>query len=95
VIVTMAVLDPPLRPPTPAASAEEAAAIAAAIERFTHDTAPAVVGRGEVLDGWTRAAMLEGVMRDRSGIGGTATDPTVQAVCPGGHVDVPHPWINP
>ncbi len=51
----------------PAATAEEAAAIAAAIERFAHDTAPPVSGAAEVLDPWTRAAMLEGVMREEHG----------------------------
>jgi hypothetical protein len=51
----------------PSATDEEAAAIAAAIERFTHDTAPAPMGDGEVLDPWTRAAMLEGVMREEHG----------------------------
>ncbi len=46
------------------ASLEEAAAIAAAIERFAHDTAPAR-GKGEGrLDPWTRAALLEGVSRE-------------------------------
>jgi len=72
----------------PAATAEEAAAIAAAIERFAHDTAPPPATGGEAADSWTRAAMLEGVMRDRSAIWGTA-------VAGGGHGDVPHPWINP
>lgn len=48
----------------PCATDEEAAAIVAAIERFTHDTAPAPAGAGEAMDPWTRAAMLEGVMRE-------------------------------
>jgi hypothetical protein len=46
------------------ASAEEAAAIAAALARFAQDTAPA---RGEAAgrrDGWARAALLEGVSRE-------------------------------
>lgn len=64
----------------PSATDEEAVAIAAAIERFTHDTSPAPADSGEGLDPWTRAAMLEGVSRDRSEIGQ--------------HGDVPHPWIN-
>jgi hypothetical protein len=76
------VLDPRMTTLAPAATAEEAAAVAAAIERFTHDTAPATAGGGETLDPWTRAAMLEGVMRGRSEIGGTAADPAVQAGCP-------------
>jgi hypothetical protein len=46
------------------ATPEEAAAIAAAIERFTHDTALPAAGGGEVSDPWTRAARLEGVMRE-------------------------------
>jgi hypothetical protein len=48
----------------PSATEEQAAAIAAAIERFTHDTAPAQIGAGETLDPWTRTAMLEGVRRE-------------------------------
>jgi hypothetical protein len=63
------------------AGAEEAAAIAAAIERFTHDTAPLPAEQSEPLDPWTRAAMLEGVTRGRAEIGQ--------------HGNVPHPWINP
>jgi hypothetical protein len=47
----------------PSATDEEAAAIAAAIERFTHDTAPAPMSGGEALDPWMRAAILEGVTR--------------------------------
>jgi hypothetical protein len=48
----------------PSATPEEAAAIVAALERFTHDTAPPSAGGGEVPDPWTRAARLEGVMRE-------------------------------
>jgi hypothetical protein len=45
-----------------AATPEEAAAIAAAIERFRHETAPApALARSP--DTWTRVAMLEGVSR--------------------------------
>jgi hypothetical protein len=51
----------------PSATDEEAAAIAAAIERFTHDTAPLPVDGGESLDPWTHAAMLEGVSREERG----------------------------
>jgi hypothetical protein len=47
---------------TSSISAEEAAAIAAAIERFAQETAP-VPAPAEDLDPWTRAAMLEGVSR--------------------------------
>jgi hypothetical protein len=56
-------LDPRMTTLAPTATAEEAAAIAAAIERFAHDTAPPPAAGGEVSDPWTRAAMLEGVMR--------------------------------
>ena len=47
---------------SPAASAEEAAAIVAAIERFMRSTAPAAAG-GEPPEPWRRAAILEGVSR--------------------------------
>jgi hypothetical protein len=52
-----------------APSPEEAAAIAAAIERFALDTAAAAArgasaGSGAGPDAWTRAALLEGVARD-------------------------------
>jgi hypothetical protein len=46
------------------ASAEEAAAIVAAIERFLRDTAPASASaQSEPEDRWRRAALLEGVRR--------------------------------
>jgi hypothetical protein len=45
--------------PTP--NEDEAAAIAAAIERFLADTAPAGGGAGDSLGPWQRAALLEGV----------------------------------
>ena len=56
------------RPPRPAielvaptATPEEAAAIAAALERFLHDTAP-VIEAGDVrISPWARAALSEGV----------------------------------
>jgi hypothetical protein len=44
----------------PAASPQQTAAIAAALERFLHDTAPAA-GRGEPPSPWARAALAEGV----------------------------------
>ena len=44
----------------PAAGPEQAAAIAAALERFLHDTAPAIVPRAPA-SGWARAAIAEGV----------------------------------
>ena len=46
------------------ASPEEAAAIAAAIEQFLRDTAPAPAAESEPAGGWLRAAMLEGVGAD-------------------------------
>jgi hypothetical protein len=45
----------------PAATPEEAAAIAAALERFLHDTAPAVAPAREAMSGWERAALAEGL----------------------------------
>jgi hypothetical protein len=45
----------------PAASPEEAAAIAAALERFLHDTAPVIAPAGERMSGWERAALAEAV----------------------------------
>jgi hypothetical protein len=42
------------------ASPEEAAAIAAAIEQFMRDTAPAPVAGGPPVAPWARAALLEG-----------------------------------
>lgn len=56
------------RPPRPAlevvapgAGPEEAAAIAAALERFLADTAPALVTDTPATDPWTRSAILEAV----------------------------------
>ncbi len=46
-----------------AASPVEAAAIAAAIERFLADTTPPPAPTPAGQDGWTVAAMLEGVSR--------------------------------
>jgi hypothetical protein len=48
----------------PAASPEEAAAIAAALERFLHDTAPVIESRSERMSPWARAALAEGVGSD-------------------------------
>jgi len=42
-------------------SAEESAAIAAAIERFQAEMAPAEMADGEVVGPWQRAALVEGV----------------------------------
>jgi hypothetical protein len=47
-----------------AASPEQAAAIAAAIERFMRATAPPATQSEERPDPWVRAAMLEGVTRE-------------------------------
>lgn len=46
---------------TPAASAEEAAAVTAAIEQFLAETAPAAAPSAAAIDPWQRAALLEGV----------------------------------
>jgi hypothetical protein len=45
-------------------SPAQAAAIAAAIERFQRATAPPATPSDESLDPWIRAAILEGVARD-------------------------------
>jgi hypothetical protein len=45
----------------PSPSANEAAAIAAAIQRFEAETTPAEVGDGETVSPWQRAALVEGV----------------------------------
>jgi hypothetical protein len=42
-------------------SDEEAVAIAAAVERFVAETAPAPGGEEETVGPWQRAALLEGV----------------------------------
>jgi len=48
----------------PGASPEEAAAVVAALERFMRATAPASGPAREELDGWVRAARIEGVSRE-------------------------------
>jgi hypothetical protein len=50
---------------SPPPSSEEAAAIVGALERFARATAP-VAGAREAVDGWRRAAVLEGVEREPS-----------------------------
>jgi hypothetical protein len=45
---------------------DEAAAVAAAIERFRAETAPAPGGEGESTGPWQRAALVEGVSAKRS-----------------------------
>lgn len=47
-----------------AASPAEAAAIAAAIQQFLHDTAPAPTPSGPAIDPWLRAGLMEGTGRD-------------------------------
>ena len=42
-------------------SADEAAAIAAAVERFRAETAPVGMADGEAVGPWQRAALVEGV----------------------------------
>ena len=49
------------------ASAEEAAAIVAALERFTRATAPPPAAHRPATDPWLRAAILEGVRREDDG----------------------------
>jgi hypothetical protein len=53
-------------------SADEAAAIAAAIERFQAETATGPAAEGESVGPWQRAALIEGV-----GAKGTVEDPEV------------------
>jgi hypothetical protein len=43
------------------ATPEEAAAIAAAIEQFLRDTAPAPRASGPAMTEWQRAALMEGI----------------------------------
>ncbi len=49
---------------SPAASPEETAAIAAALETFMRATAPTPSAAVEPLDPWRSAAILEGVSRE-------------------------------
>jgi hypothetical protein len=48
----------------PAANPEQAAAIAAALERFLHDTAPVITPAVASPDPWARAAIAEAVHRE-------------------------------
>ena len=64
----------------PVAGPDEAAAIAAAIEQFLRDTAPAPAAEPEELDPWLRAGLFEGV----------GLDPDAKG--PWGD---PHPWGSP
>jgi hypothetical protein len=47
-------------------SADEAAAIAAAVERFVAETTPAAPATGDRSTPWQRAALLEGVGAKRT-----------------------------
>jgi len=58
----------------PSASAEEAAAVVAALERFVRATAPAAPPAAAASDPWRRAALLEGVERASPG---DARDPWI------------------
>jgi hypothetical protein len=58
---------PQLEPIAPAASAEQAAAILAAVEHFERDTAPPAAVAADPPDRWQRAAMLEGTEREWQG----------------------------
>jgi hypothetical protein len=49
----------------PSASAEEAAAIVAAIERFMRATAPPAAPAAQTQDRWRQAAILEGISREQ------------------------------
>ena len=51
----------------PSASPEQAAAIAAAIERFRRATAQPGPAPAPATDPWLRAAILEGVSREHEG----------------------------
>jgi hypothetical protein len=51
----------------PSATAEEAAAVVAALERFMRATAPVAVAAPAGVDPWTRAALLEAVSRAEQG----------------------------
>jgi hypothetical protein len=48
-------------------SREEAAAIIAAVERFRRATAPAPAPAATPIEGWQRAALMEGVERSPAG----------------------------
>lgn len=52
----------------PSASAEEAAAVVAALARFMRETAPMPAPAAPVRDPWRRTALLEGVDRDAAGL---------------------------
>lgn len=64
-----------------AASPEEAAAIAAAIEQFLRDTAPVVTPAGPTIGAWQRAGLFEG-----AGMPAASSSPW------GGAEAAPLPW---
>jgi len=55
---------PQLRIVAPGATAEEAAAVVAALEQFMRQTAPALAPARPARNPWQRTALLEGVTRD-------------------------------
>ena len=55
---------PQLELVAPGATAEEAAAVVAALERFLRDTAPTVAPAPPPVSGWLRAARREAVERE-------------------------------
>jgi hypothetical protein len=69
----------PAEPIAPSASSEEASAIMAALERFDRDTTIRPAEVEGPADGWTRAAILEGLRQpeEASWLAGS-----------------PDPWIN-
>jgi hypothetical protein len=52
---------PKLEIVAPGAGPEEAAAIAAALEQFLHDTAPPPKARTSTMSRWERASLTEGI----------------------------------
>jgi hypothetical protein len=64
-----AATEPPLISPVP--SAQEAAAIVAALERFAADTAPPTRAGRAAAGGWLRAARIEAVGRAPGGPAGS------------------------
>lgn len=59
---------PRLESIAPSASADEVAAIMAALERFLRDHAPLLLAGPERPGAWLRTALLEGVDRDPDGL---------------------------
>jgi hypothetical protein len=70
----------------PSASAEEAGAIMAALERFERDTATPPTSTERPPDGWTRAAILEGLRQQDDALWQAGSDDPWA-----GSQD---PWIN-